>query len=63
MDFTPIELRVDVTEDTTGRPDSAVRVTHLFSGIAMTVEDQPAQKANYDRALILLREAPGTEDQ
>lgn len=43
VDFTPNELRVDVIEDTTRRSDSAVRLTHLPSGIAVTVEDQPTQ--------------------
>ena len=55
VEVAPEDLRVDTIVVADGRP-SAIRVTHLPTGTAVRVSDQPTFEDNRDRAMELLLE-------
>jgi protein subunit release factor A len=56
VDLSPEDVRVDVIR-IAGDGPCAVRVTHVPTGTAVTVDDQLTIKDNRARAIALLREA------
>ncbi|MFN8026773.1 MAG: peptide chain release factor-like protein [Acidimicrobiia bacterium] len=57
MEISPLDLEIDIYRGSLN--DSAVRITHLPSGVCVSSDNLPTQQLNYEAAMRLLREQLG----